>query len=391
MDATQTPCSHCKTFLNLPKEHAAYWRCGSCRKVNGRPTYARGFVQGYVKCGVCFFYASRITHAVATGALVGIVGSGLLWALPMISRAYAWPLWLLAWTVSLLLALLAATTFRRAATSTPGAVPRATTDEWARQLRAVVVAKDRAALAPARLPWCDVCDNLKPPRTHHCSTCSVCVDRMDHHCAFLHNCVGAQNLADFVLFLFSVCAGTWFVVIYVAFELCAAYTWRDDGDLGKGAINDFIRRSGSSPGVVATLGVFRHGARTRDGGFIVLASVALGVALGVGSLLVLYASLAKTGETSLEKSAREYLKGRDFRTYPGWTGVVAGMKRRRGPSDAEIVAELRQCGFFDGPPLVDEDGTVPRPNGSVRRRAVHDEGATGGAAGAGAAAGGKSE
>ena len=101
-------------------------------------------------------------------------------------RDYAWPLWLLAWTVSVLLSVMATATFRRAATSTPGAVPRCTKDEWARRLRAVAPATDRAALAPERLPWCDVCNNLKPPRTHHCSTCSVCVDKMDHHCAFLH-------------------------------------------------------------------------------------------------------------------------------------------------------------------------------------------------------------
>ena len=61
----------------------------------------------------------------------------------------------------------------------------------------------------------------------------VCVDKMDHHCAFLHNRVGADNLSDFVVFLFSVCAGTWFVVIYAVFELIATYSWRGGGDLGK--------------------------------------------------------------------------------------------------------------------------------------------------------------
>ena len=86
MDAKQTACYHCKTLLSLPKEHSNYWRCGHCRKVNGRPNYARGFVPGFLYCGLCRFYFSRITHAVATSALVGIVGSGLLFFLPMISR-----------------------------------------------------------------------------------------------------------------------------------------------------------------------------------------------------------------------------------------------------------------------------------------------------------------
>ena len=48
-------------------------------------------------------------------------------------RDYAWPLWLLAWTVSVLLSVMATATFRRAATSTPGAIPRCTKDEWARR------------------------------------------------------------------------------------------------------------------------------------------------------------------------------------------------------------------------------------------------------------------
>ena len=48
-------------------------------------------------------------------------------------RDYAWPLWLLAWTVSVLLSVMATATFRRAATSTPGAVPRCAKDEWARR------------------------------------------------------------------------------------------------------------------------------------------------------------------------------------------------------------------------------------------------------------------
>ena len=60
--------------------------------MNGRPNYARGFVPGLLYCGLCRFYFSRITHAVATASLVGIVGSGLLFFLPMISRDCAWPL-----------------------------------------------------------------------------------------------------------------------------------------------------------------------------------------------------------------------------------------------------------------------------------------------------------
>lgn len=56
------PCAHCGVAIELPPQHALYWRCGACRKVNGRPAYARGFRAGCANCGVCAFYASRITH-----------------------------------------------------------------------------------------------------------------------------------------------------------------------------------------------------------------------------------------------------------------------------------------------------------------------------------------
>ena len=138
------------------------------------------------------------------------------------------------------------------------------------------------------------------------------------------------------------------------------------------------------------MSVFRQSAATRDGGLILIAAVSLGIALGVGILLWIYASLAKTGETNLEKSAREYRKGPDFRTYPGWTGVFAGMKRRRGLTDAAIVAELRQTGYFDNPPLADE-GAVSKTNGSVARRRGGGDGVNGDATEEAAAAGEKSE
>ena len=199
-------------------------------------------------------------------------------------------------------------------------------------------------------------------------------------------------MSDFVVFLFSVCAGTWFVVIYAVFELIATYSWRGGGDLGKDELNRFIRSSRFSPGVVTTMAVFRQSAATRDGGLILIAAVSLGIALGVGILLWIYASLAKTGETNLEKSAREYRKGPDFRTYPGWTGVFAGMKRRRGLTDAAIVAELRQTGYFDNPPVVDEGAVSKTNNGSVaRRRPANGDGVSNGNDAEAAAAGEKSE
>ena len=66
------------------------------------------------------------------------------------------------------------------------------------------------------------------------------------------------------------------------------------------------------------------------------------------------------------------------------------MKRRRGLTDAAIIAELRQTGYFDNPPLADE-GAVSKMNGSVARRRGGGEGANGDATEEAAAAGEKSE
>ena len=66
------------------------------------------------------------------------------------------------------------------------------------------------------------------------------------------------------------------------------------------------------------------------------------------------------------------------------------MKRRRGLTDAAIVAELRQTGYFDNPPLADE-GAVSKTNGSVARRRGGGEGVNGDATEEAAAAGEKSE
>ena len=47
---------------------------------------------------------------------------------------------------------------------------------------------------------CGKCSSVKPPRTHHCAICKACVRRMDHHCPWIANCVGEDNLKDFLRF-----------------------------------------------------------------------------------------------------------------------------------------------------------------------------------------------
>ncbi|KAI9504224.1 Palmitoyltransferase [Coemansia spiralis] len=52
--------------------------------------------------------------------------------------------------------------------------------------------------------YCRLCKGFKPPRTHHCSDCDRCVLKMDHHCPWTNNCVGFNNQAHFLRFVYTV-------------------------------------------------------------------------------------------------------------------------------------------------------------------------------------------
>ena len=48
---------------------------------------------------------------------------------------------------------------------------------------------------------CPFCRLVQPPRVIHCPTCTRCILRFDHHCPWVNNCIGAPNLAYFLLLL----------------------------------------------------------------------------------------------------------------------------------------------------------------------------------------------
>jgi palmitoyltransferase ZDHHC13/17 len=49
---------------------------------------------------------------------------------------------------------------------------------------------------------CPDCLVVRTPRSRHCNTCNTCVERYDHHCPWINNCVGVNNHAYFICFLF---------------------------------------------------------------------------------------------------------------------------------------------------------------------------------------------
>lgn len=52
--------------------------------------------------------------------------------------------------------------------------------------------------------FCPTCLVRRPIRSKHCSICDCCVARMDHHCPWVDNCIGVDNHASFMIYLFSV-------------------------------------------------------------------------------------------------------------------------------------------------------------------------------------------
>ncbi|PGH17999.1 hypothetical protein AJ80_04620 [Polytolypa hystricis UAMH7299] len=51
--------------------------------------------------------------------------------------------------------------------------------------------------------FCVYCMIRKPLRSKHCRRCKRCVSKHDHHCPWIDNCVGANNLRHFVLYIFA--------------------------------------------------------------------------------------------------------------------------------------------------------------------------------------------
>lgn len=66
--------------------------------------------------------------------------------------------------------------------------------------------------------FCIYCMVRKPLRSKHCRRCSRCVAKHDHHCPWIFNCVGANNLRHFVIYILSLEVG---ILIFI--QLVIAY------------------------------------------------------------------------------------------------------------------------------------------------------------------------
>ncbi|KAI0726908.1 zf-DHHC-domain-containing protein [Fomitopsis betulina] len=76
--------------------------------------------------------------------------------------------------------------------------------------------------------FCRTCEEYKPPRAHHCKQCKRCTLRMDHHCPWVNNCVGHNNYAYFIRFLFYVdLACTYHLAIISRRVYVATQTWEN--------------------------------------------------------------------------------------------------------------------------------------------------------------------
>ncbi len=349
-------CRACKIELEVPTSSKDFYRCSKCRTINGRPDSARGFVRGVLCCGVCAYKQSKIVNTFAGTLLLSLVGVCLAWALPIVTQGWGRSAHALMVVVSLGVGALAVHDFFSAVLRSPGRIPRRTPDEWLAALRSaggvggasvgLSAASPPPDVLPAsadQLPWCEHCHNYKPPRSHHCSVCDACVQVMDHHCVFIDNCVGAGNQKFFVRFVLTIGFATAYAAAHALYyelnryaagrldifrlakELQAVERARfAEAKLASAAEGKPLKEIVKARKLarLPALRALRLIRQSQDIKMIMLMVLLTGVSLGVFVLFCNQAVQLKNGETQLEKFDREGRAGADWRSFPGWRGVL---------------------------------------------------------------------
>ena len=342
-------CRTCKIELEVPTSSKDFYRCSKCRTINGRPDSARGFVRGVLCCGVCAYKQSKIVNTFAGTLLLSLVGVCLAWALPIVTQGWGRSAHALMVVVSLGVGALAVHDFFSAVLRSPGRIPRRTPDAWHTALRSAggVGGASVGLSAARRRPTCcprapTSCRGRAPPN-YSCGRTTARLRRvqvMDHHRAFIDNCVGAGNQKSFV-FVLTIggdrVRGARAVLpaqpvrggparhLPLAKELQAVERARfAEAKLASAAEGKPLKEIVKARKLarLPALRALRLIRQSQDIKMIMLMVLLTGVSLGVFVLFCNQAVQLKNGETQLEKFDREGRAGADWRSFPGWRGVL---------------------------------------------------------------------
>ncbi|KAL1967786.1 hypothetical protein VTN77DRAFT_2475 [Rasamsonia byssochlamydoides] len=85
--------------------------------------------------------------------------------------------------------------------------------------------------------FCIHCMVRKPLRSKHCRRCGRCVAKHDHHCPWIDNCVGVNNLRQFVLYILSLEIG---ILLFVQLTIAYIELLPDPAEHQCNIINDVL-------------------------------------------------------------------------------------------------------------------------------------------------------